>query len=135
MGVTILAVLEILGGLLALLGGLGIMAVAGIAGASYSGVFGALGSLLGIIFIIVALISFAIAWGFLGGKSWARTLGIIFAAIEALYGLLGLIGGNWSSLITIIIGALIVYYLMRPDVIEYFKPVQATTPQVSTPPA
>jgi hypothetical protein len=134
MGVTILAVLEILTGLGALLGGLGMMAVAGFVGAntSYGGILGVLGASLGIVFIIFALISFLLAWGLLGGKGWARTLAMVFAALEALFGLLGIIGGDYSSVLTLAIGVIILYYLMRPEVMGFFKSIQ--TPPASSAP-
>jgi hypothetical protein len=124
-GVTALAVLQILGGIGALLLGAGSVMLMGMVGqitptelSAQTGILGALTGVMGIIFIIFALVSFVVAWGYLAGKPWARLLGILFAALEAIYGLISLPGG----IVTIALAALIIYYLTRPAVISWFSP-------------
>jgi hypothetical protein len=133
-GVTALAVLQILLGLGALLMGAGSVMLMGMAGAyaptaplEASGMLGALSGVMGIIFLLVAVISFVVAWGYLAGKPWARIVGIVFAALDGLYGLTSMPGG----LLTVVIAALMIYYLTRPTIIEWFSPGKATSSPVT----
>ncbi len=126
-----LAVLQILVGIGALLLGAGSVMLMGMVGqfapaevAPASGILGVLSGLMGLIFIITAVVSFTVAWGFLAGKSWARIVGIILAALEGLYGIITLPGG----LLTVAIAALVIYYLTRPAVTNWFRPRATITP-------
>jgi hypothetical protein len=133
MGVTILAVLQILVGLGSLLMGAGSVMLLGMVGASAttsaqaSGVFGVISGAVGILFTVMAVISFILAWGYLTGRSWARKVGIVFAVLDGLYGLTSLPSG----LLSVAIAVLMVYYLTRPAVIEWFSPVQNTVSPVT----
>ncbi len=125
MGVTALAVLQILVGLGALLMGAGSVMLMGMVGqytptelSAPSGVLGALSGVMGIIFLLAGIISFLVAWGYLAGKPWARMLGIAFAALDAVYGVISLPGG----LVTVVIAALMIYYLTRPTIVDCFSP-------------
>ena len=107
-GITILAVLYIIEGLYllalplfftAMLSGMmGMPGVAAITGICWA-VFG-----------ILALIEFLIAYGLLKGLRWARIAAIIFAII----GLLGIPIGT-------IISIIILWYLFKPEVKEWFE--------------
>jgi MFS family permease len=133
-GVTVLAVLQILSGIGALVLGAGSAMLMGMVGqyappeaSAQAGILGALSGMMSIVFITAAVVSFLVAWGFLTGKSWARWLGIAFAALEAIYGILSLPGG----VVTVAIGALIIYYLTRPASVEWFNPIKAATSTVT----
>ena len=127
-GVTIIAALEIILGILYAIVGLGAAALGGY----MSGVYGTLGGIVSGVFLILALISFAISWGYLTGQGWARILGLIVAALGALFGLLTLPAG----LIDLIINGVIIYYLTRPNVVEWFsgRTSVAATPPPPPPP-
>ena len=84
--------------------------------------------MMGDIFIVVALVSFIITWGFLEGKSWARLLELAFAALDALYEILTLPEGALS----VIIAVIMISYLIRPAVIEWFAPTQVSMKIPST---
>ncbi len=138
-GVTIIAVLDILVGIAALF--LGVIAIifggyAGGLGLGYSGIIAFIGALFGGILIVFALIHFAIAWGFLSGMGWARIVGIIFGALDVLGGLFSLPTG----IVELAIGAVIIYYLTRPEVVAWFRhettppPPAPTSSQTPTPP-
>lgn len=123
-GVTILAILEIIGSVLLLLGAAAFFALGALAGAALDGdlvggFFGALGAAIGGVLVVMALIGFLLAYGFWTGKGWAWILGLIFSIIGILLGLVTIIG-NPSSIITIIINGLIIYYLTRPHVKAWF---------------
>jgi uncharacterized membrane protein (DUF2068 family) len=88
------------------------------------------------IITLFSLVHFVIAYGLLKGKSWARTTTIIisiisivsntiiilivlsiFAIIESISSGQSILGGN---ILTILINSIIVYYLYRKDVKDYF---------------
>jgi len=140
-GVTILAVLAILGaiGLLfsgAVLIGLGLLlgtlaasvdimnAInnAGYPGLSSLGVgtISALIIVLGAVILILGILYLAVGVGFFGGKRWAWTLGIIVSVIGIVLGIIQVAFGNYGSVLSLIISLLIVYYLMRPHVKAFF---------------
>ena len=121
-GVSILAVLQVIGGLaflvlgvitLALIGSLpppppdvspraifGVMVVRTIAG--IMSVFGILG--------------FVVAYGCWNGRGWAWTLGMMIAVI----GLILSLSAIPLSVISLVMNGLVIYYLTRPDVKRWF---------------
>lgn len=120
MGVTILAILAIIGGVISLLGGLALFFISSFVGASGVGTLG--GSLVsgivaafGAVLIIIALIEFAGAYGFWTGKGWAWWLGIIVAVLD----LISIINFP-TGIISFLIGIVIIYYLTRPYVKAWF---------------
>ncbi len=114
-GVTILAVLYMIGGISVLIGGFLINIILGDLLGSLSTIPGAdvdagLPMMCWIVFIVIALFYFLIAFGLLKGQKWARTLAIIFAII-------GLINIPIGTIISIII----LIYLFKPEVKAYFQ--------------
>lgn len=122
-GITILAILEILIGIVGLLASLAIIGL--------SALFATLprvGSLLGTFGLIIgaAVLFFSVIWlatgaGFLHGKGWSWTLGMIFSVLS----LLGAIGALTIGLITGGVGGLVfwglmLYYLTRTHVKTFF---------------
>src|SRR5437667_4615145 len=109
-GITILAILEILIGIVGLLASLVII--------GFSALFSTLptvGSLLGAVGLVIGgvVLFFSVIWlatgvGFLHGKSWSWTLGMIFSILS----LLGAIGALTIGLITGGVGGLIFWGLM-----------------------
>jgi hypothetical protein len=77
---------------------------------------------LGVFFLVMAIISFVLAWAFLKGKNWARVLAIIFLVLSIIGNVIGIIGGTSlvSVAISIIIPLIIVWYLYRPNVKQWF---------------
>jgi hypothetical protein len=135
LGVTILAILEILGGLFELLLAFGFFALAALInvadirnriGTSVPDwvlnnapvFFGALG----VFFLIMGILSLVLAWAFLKGKNWARLLAIIFLVLSIIGSVIGIIGGTSlvSVAISILIPLIIVWYLFRPNVKQWF---------------
>ena len=128
-GVTIIGVLQILSGL----GSLGIGFILAVTyaflgtlmsnppeGVSFSAGFGGLlvvfGAIIGGILIIIGLTSLVIAYGIFKGKSWARMLCLIFAVISSVFGIITFPVG----IVTILFNVLIIYYLTRRNIKEYF---------------
>lgn len=92
-GVTILGILQILGSVVMLLAGLGV--------ATFGG-FGVAIFVFGILSLIFALALFS-------GRNWARILMLIGAALDII------------SIVGIIWGIILLWYLTRPHVVAYFK--------------
>jgi len=127
-GVTVMGILQILTGLGSL--GLGFMLTAsyaflgslmasGAEGVTFSAGFGFLaiaGAIIGSILMVIGVASLVIAYGLFKGRNWAWTLCLIFAVIGAVFGILAFPAG----LVTMFINALIIYYLTRSNVKQYF---------------
>ncbi|MCH9657889.1 hypothetical protein K0U27_04185 [archaeon] len=119
MGVTIIAVLEIISGIIAiafgalfgaLMGGIGMGVGSSMMGGEFAGIFGIVGG----ITAVLGVISFVMAWGLLKGKSWAWTITLILTIISLIFDVPSM------NVIGIIIDVIILYYLFRPHVKAYF---------------
>lgn len=136
-GVTILAILEILAGILALVASLGMFAASALVGTgdlwsqlnetgqqipqflidSGSTIF--LG--LGVVFLVIAIVAFILAWGFLKGKKWAWWLGVIFAVLQIISGAFSLLTSGVSGIVSLVIPILILVYLMMASTKAWFN--------------
>ncbi len=113
--ITIIAVLYFIFGILMLLGGAGI----GLLGVAVPGAV-VPAAVLGGGVAIAGIISLIIAGGFWNGWKAIWYLAVIFGIIEIIFSVISLIGGNVSAIIGIIIEALLLYYIFRPKVKEFF---------------
>ncbi len=125
-GVTILAVLEILEGLIGVLAGIGLMALGALAGSMIGGlsilgdIVGALAGVIGAVLLVFGLISFLLAYGLLKGLGWAWTVSLVFAMLGLIFGILQMLGSPGSGVLQVVISAIIIYYLYRPNVKSFF---------------
>jgi len=131
-GITILAILALIGGVFGLIGGLGMIAggalIGGMVGGAEGAAFGGFAFVLGIITLIGAVVYLAFFFGSWTAKPYGWMLGIIAAlwsiVTQAITVLLsGDIMGNLFNVGTIIgvaIPVVIMYYLMTPGVKAYF---------------
>src|SRR5436309_8934778 len=139
-GVTVLAVLCIIAAIAFLLGGavligLGLvigtyaasqvtssLATAGFSGLASlgAGTIAAIITAIGAIALILGILYLAVGVGFLGGKGWAWTLGIIVSIIGIVLDVVQIGFGAYSNVLGLIIGIIIVYYLTRPHVKAFF---------------
>jgi hypothetical protein len=152
-GVTILAVLSILGAL-AFLGLGAILIGVGLVIGTYAGTqltnsltssgYSSLASLgagtiaviltaIGAILLILGILYLAVAVGFFGGKGWAWTLGMIGYIIGIVLNIIQIGLGSISSVFGLIIGLIIVYYLTRPHVKAFFGKGMMPTPSMMPP--
>jgi len=122
-GITILAILEILIGVVGLLASLAIIGLSALVATlpSIGGLLGTLGLIIGGIVLVFSLIWLATGIGFLHGRGWSWTLGMIFSILS----ILGSIGALALGLYTGGIGGLIfwglmIYYLTRNHVKAFF---------------
>jgi uncharacterized membrane protein (DUF2068 family) len=126
-GITILAVLEVIGGLALLLGGAGSLAGGAIIG---SGGLAGLGAVL----LILGLVSFAVAYGLWTGRGWAWTVALILSIISVIINGVSIAFGNYGSIVGLIIALIIIYYLTRPHVKAFFGKGGTTMPPPSSSP-
>jgi uncharacterized membrane protein (DUF2068 family) len=106
LGVTIIAILMIISGI-ALLGTGAILLVVGI----------------GVVPIVLGIASFVMAYGLWKGKGWAWTITLIISVISIISAIVSIVFGGSGAIINIIINAIIIYYLYRPNVKAYFGKV------------
>ncbi|HNY89200.1 MAG TPA: hypothetical protein PK154_03625 [Methanoregulaceae archaeon] len=114
LGITILAILWILGGLFWIMAGLLGGAVLGSIG------LGILGAALGIILFIIGIIDLLIGIGCLKGWGWIWTVGVIVVIINIALHLLALVSGGIGAILGLAIGILILWYLFQPNVKAFF---------------
>jgi hypothetical protein len=154
-GVTILGVLAILGALGGLISGVALIglglllgtlatnaaianaiATSGYPGLSSLGVgtISALLLVLGAVLLILGILYLAVGIGFFGGKGWAWTLGIIVSVVGIILDIVQIGFGGYSSIVGLIIGLLIIYYLMRPHVKAFFGKGPAMAGGMQPPP-
>ena len=107
-GVTIIAILAVLGGIDYILLGFIVLIIP------------ILGIILGGIFVIIGLSYFVVAYGLWDGRSWAWILTVLISALGIVVGLVSIIIGTGGSILYIIVNAIIIYYLFKPDVKAYF---------------
>lgn len=150
-GVTVIAVLdfvaaglEVLCAILMFLGGaflgtiLGSMAGRTGSGAAGAGAGAVIGAALGVFCLVFAAISGTVGFGLWNLKEWGRILQIIFAAIGALFQVLGLLGAMihfrmgamlWN-VIWLAFHAWVIFYLVQPQIKAAFAPRAAFQPAV-----
>ena len=113
LGVTIIGILWIIGGILGLLAGAGFMAMGTV-------FFGAFGLLFGAIFIVIGIIEIVLGYGCFQAWPWVWTVGVILTAISLLMGIVSIFTSGAGALLSIVISAIILYYLFQPHVKTYF---------------
>jgi hypothetical protein len=106
LGVTIIAILMIISGI-ALLSTGAVLLVVGI----------------GVVPILLGIASFVMAYGLWVGKGWAWTITLIISVISIISAIVSIVYGGSGAIINIIINAVIIYYLYRPNVKAFFGKV------------
>jgi uncharacterized membrane protein (DUF2068 family) len=72
---------------------------------------------IGLALVILGVLGFIMTWGLWSGKSWARIITMILAAISIVTSIFSLPG----SLVSILIEIVILYYLTRPHIQAYYQ--------------
>jgi hypothetical protein len=127
-GITILAILALIGGIFGIIGGLGLIAggalIGGAVGGAEGAAFGGLAFIFGIITLGLAIAYLAFAYGSWGLLAWGWALGVILSLANIVWTLVtAVMGGTLISISTIIgvaIPAIILYYLNTPAVKQAF---------------
>jgi hypothetical protein len=118
----IIGVLAILAALLLMVGGSILGGVVGSAAdvdnaAGVGAIFAGVGIVFGVIVLLIGLLYLAVAYGVWKGRSWSWMLGMIVSIIAIVFGVLGLSGGiSVSSIISLALPIVVVYFLMQPEV-------------------
>jgi hypothetical protein len=149
LGVTIIAILNIIGGVIMLIFGIGLVILGaivptlppsvfnqsqiqgnltagqapiptGAAPMALQSLFWGLGIAFGAVLVALAIVSFIVAYGLLKGRGWAWTVTLILSIISIVWNAITIATGNIGGIISIIISAVIIYYLYRPHVKAYF---------------
>jgi len=140
LGVTLLALLHVLQAILALTIGI-VLATVGaylmpFMGhmprlARHPGLFAVIGG----VAIIVGVLYLLLSYGLWTGKGWAWTISMVLAILGIILSLVGLIvRGGVGAVITLILDAVIIYYLTRVNVKAFFGKAQLPSfPSVSQP--
>jgi uncharacterized membrane protein HdeD (DUF308 family) len=103
LGVTIIAVLTAIGGIIFLASGAVLLLIG-----------------IGIIFLALGVAYLVMAYGLWTGKRWAWTITLILSGIGIILAIISIAAGNIGSIVSIIIHAVVIYYLYRPSVKVYF---------------
>ena len=136
-GVTIIAVLVIIGGIILLLAGIGAVAVGSLFLSQITG----LGFIIiGVIILVVGIGYLVVSYGLLKGKRWAWTITVVLLFIGIAIDVVSIIifgyftfdtdtssflTTNSGSIAGMIISVIILYYLYRPHVKSYFGKMSA----------
>jgi hypothetical protein len=131
-GVTIIAILIIIGVILLLLAGIGVIAVGSL---FISEITGLVFVIIGAILLAVGIGYIVVSYGLLKGKRWAWTITMVLLFIGIAINVVSIIifgyftfnmdtysflASNSGSIAGIIISVIILYYLYRPHVKSYF---------------
>jgi hypothetical protein len=128
MGITILAILALIGGVFGLLGGLALIAggalIGGAVGGSAGVAFGGFAFVAGVVTLGLAIAYLAFAYGGWTLKPWAWSLGVIIALASIVWAVIGavlsgdIVGGliNINTIFSVAVAAVILYYLNTPTV-------------------
>lgn len=135
-GVTIIGILTIIGGILMLIGGIGLVTLAAVvpiipsSGGQFNSqlantgmsteLLGIVSSATGGLLLILGIASLVVAYGLFKAKKWAWTISVILSVISIGMGIVSIVTGNIGAVVSIAISGLILYYLYRPHVKEYF---------------
>lgn len=136
-GVTILAILTIIGGIAFLANGVTAVTIApflSVTDTSHNSTFSTTGSsaiipqsLLfglsvgaGVALLALGIAYFVMTYGLLKGKGWAWTITVILSYIGIALGLVSIVTGHVGAIFNVIINALILYYIYRPHVKSFF---------------
>lgn len=134
-GVTIIGILMAIGGVIMI--GVGIIASIGALvlpfvamepgpelGGFSPALLGGLAAVTGVIMLALGIAALVIAYGLFKGRPWAWTAAVILSAIGIGLSILqiaaGVVTGDFSGIISLIINGIILYYLYRPHVKAYF---------------
>jgi uncharacterized membrane protein (DUF2068 family) len=103
LGVTIIAILTIIGGIALVSTGAALFVIG-----------------IGVVLMVLGIAYFVMAYGLWKGKRWAWTITLIISVISIIFGIASIATGNVEAIINIIINAVVIYYLYRPNVKAYF---------------
>ena len=131
-GITIIAVLMIIGGLILIFTGITPLFLGPLISIDISNYpISALGLLItigGLVLMGLGIASLIVSWGLLKGKGWARTITLIISIIAIIFAIISLVSsGELTHIISIIIYGIIIYYMFTDKVKLFFGRVKEPT--------
>lgn len=121
MGVTILAVLALIGGVLGVIGSIVLFGLGGVA-STVSGGLGGMTMLFAILGLAQAVLSIAFGVGAWSLQPWAWMLGVVAMGLSVALTVVSMIitGFGFNYIISLAIAAVVLYYLFTPEVRRAF---------------
>ena len=131
-GITIIAILMIIGGLILLFTGITPLFLGPLISIDISDYqisqLGLLITIGGLVLVGLGIASFIVSWGLLKGKGWARTITLIISIIAIIFAIISLISSeDLIHIIEIIVYGIIIYYMFTNKVKLYFGRVKEPT--------
>jgi hypothetical protein len=128
-GITIIAILMIIGGIILLFTGITPLFLGPLISIDISDYqFSQLGLLItigGLVLVALGIASFIVSWGLLKGKGWARTITLIISIIAIIFAIISLISSeDLIHIIPVIIYGVIIYYMFTKKVKLFFGKVK-----------
>jgi hypothetical protein len=123
-GITIIAILMIIGGLILLFTGITPLFFGPLISIDSDGSTSELGLLItigGLVLVGLGIASFIVSWGLLKGKGWARTITLIISIIAIIFAIISLISSeDLIHIMEIIVYGIIIYYMFTDKVKLFF---------------
>jgi hypothetical protein len=130
-GITIIAILMIIGGLILLFTGITPLFFGPLISIDSDGSTNALGFIIiigGLTLVGLGIASFIVSWGLLKGKGWARTITLIISIIAIIFAIISLASSrDLIHIISVIIYGIIIYYMFTKKVKLFFGKVKEPT--------
>jgi hypothetical protein len=127
-GITIIAILMIIGGLILLFTGITPLFFGPLISIDSDGSTNALGFIItigGLTLVGLGIASFFVSWGLLKGKGWARTITLIISIIAIIFAIISLISSeDLIHIMEIIVYGIIIYYMFTDKVKIFFGKVK-----------
>jgi hypothetical protein len=148
LGVTIIAILTIIGGIAFLVGGItaatvapflsgvsmnnnNVSPAAGISVTIPPTLLVGISAATGVALLTLGIAYFVMAYGLLKGKGWAWTITVVLSCIGIALGFVSIVTGHVGTIFTIIINAFMVYYIYRPYIKAFFGKTKTTATTAS----
>ena len=131
-GITIIAVLMIIGGIILLFTGITPLFLGPLISIDISdyqiSTLGLLITIGGLVLVALGIASLIVSWGLLKGKRWARTITLIISFIAIIFAIISLASSqDLIHIISVIIYGLIIYYMFTDKVKLFFGKVKEST--------
>jgi membrane associated rhomboid family serine protease len=119
LGVTLI-VLTILSGIAFFASGITAVAVVPFLSGATQTLLVGLSTITGAAFLALGIAYFVMTYGLLKGKGWAWAVTLVLSCIGLALGFASIVTGHIGAIFNIIISALIIYYIYRPNVKSFF---------------
>ncbi|MGE0243572.1 MAG: hypothetical protein AB7F53_07055 [Nitrososphaeraceae archaeon] len=126
-GVTVIAILMIIGGIILLFTGLTplflgpLISIDSTASNFQISAIGFLVTVGGVVLVALGIASLIVSWGLLKGKAWTRAITLIISVIAIIFAIITLVSsGDLIHVISVIIYGLIIYYMFTKKVRSFF---------------